>query len=341
MAKVLILRFSALGDVSMMIPLLYSLGKRYPKDDFYLLSRNGFGKLLTYAPSNVHFIGADFAQQHKGAKGLWKLYQTLCTYGFTHVADLHDVLRSHFFRLLFRWRGIKTVKIDKGRREKKALTQPTHKKCHPIKTTLARYQTVFEKLGFDASIEFDSIFEHLPQDKTLPPIEKEIGKKAIGIAPFAKHRGKIYPLPLMEQVIASLCQIEELDIYLFGGGATEKKIVEEWSEKYPIISTIGKYSMDSELKLMQQLDLMLTMDSGNMHLASLVGTRVISIWGATHPYAGFLGYGQSENDVVQIALPCRPCSIFGSKPCYLGTWECMQKIDPAEIVERVKKAINT
>lgn len=339
MAKVLILRFSALGDVSMMIPVIYSLAERYPMDNFYLLSRNGFSKLLTHSPKNIHFIGANFTQEHKGIKGLWKLHKTLKGYKFTHVADLHDVLRSHFFRLTFKMNGVKSAKINKGRKEKKQLTRKKNKNCIPITTTIERYQNVFEQLGFDANIDFKSILDYSPNNHK-PLIEKHKGEKHLGIAPFAKHKGKIYPLEQMENVIATLSQIGQLSIYIFGGGTREKQIVDKWTEKYPIISTIGKYDMDSELQLMSQLDAMLTMDSGNMHLASLVATRVISIWGATHPNAGFLGYGQSLDDVIQTKLPCRPCSIFGNKPCYLGTWECMQLIDPKIIVQRVKMAID-
>jgi ADP-heptose:LPS heptosyltransferase len=77
------------------------------------------------------------------------------------------------------------------------------------------------------------------------------------------------------------------------------------------------------------------MDSANMHLASLMGTRCISIWGSTHPYAGFLGFGQSEDDVVQVEdLTCRPCSVFGDKECYRGDWACLEELDIQKIVEK-------
>ncbi len=85
---------------------------------------------------------------------------------------------------------------------------------------------------------------------------------------------------------------------------------------------------------MRGLRVMLTMDSGNMHLASLVGTRVVSIWGATHPFAGFLGFGQSEDDCIQRDLPCRPCSIYGNKACKFGDYRCMD-IAPEEIVGKL------
>ena len=81
---------------------------------------------------------------------------------------------------------------------------------------------------------------------------------------------------------------------------------------------------------------MISMDSANMHLASLVGTRCVSVWGSTHHFAGFLGYGQSVDDVVEVKdLTCRPCSVFGDKPCYRGDWACLQELDIQKINDKI------
>ena len=93
--------------------------------------------------------------------------------------------------------------------------------------------------------------------------------------------------------------------------------------------------MNGELALMGQLDAMLSMDSANMHLASLVGTRVVSIWGGTHPYAGFLGWNQKESDCIQLDLPCRPCSVYGNKRCLRGDYMCMNGITPEYILQKI------
>lgn len=160
-------------------------------------------------------------------------------------------------------------------------------------------------------------------------------KSGIGIAPFAAHQGKIYPIERMERVVELLSETGE-PIVLFGGGKKEKTVLESWANRYQNVTSVaGKHSMAKELDIIRHLRVMVTMDSGNMHLASLVGTRVVSIWGATHPFAGFLGYGQNENDCIQRDLPCRPCSIYGNKPCKFGDYRCMD-IQPEEIVERVK-----
>ena len=113
--------------------------------------------------------------------------------------------------------------------------------------------------------------------------------------------------------------------------------MEQWAFQYPRVkSVVGRYSLDNELALISRLDVLLCMDSANMHFASLVDTKVISVWGATHPYAGFYGYHQDPKNAVQLDLPCRPCSVFGQKPCFRGDWACMTQITPEMVVKKVK-----
>ena len=146
----------------------------------------------------------------------------------------------------------------------------------------------------------------------------------------------------MEQLISMLAKTGEYKIFLFGGGEKESLVLNRWASDFPdkVVSlTDMKLGFSGELALMSHLKLLVSMDSANMHFASLVGTRVISIWGATHPYAGFYGYHQDSGDVIQENLPCRPCSVFGQKPCLRGDWACMTLITPERIVEKVKASI--
>ena len=167
---------------------------------------------------------------------------------------------------------------------------------------------------------------------------KPQGEKWIGIAPFAAHKGKIYPLEKMERVIELLLEHEpNCRIFLFGGGAEERELLTQWESRHDRCTCALLGSLYNELVLMSHLDTMVSMDSANMHLASLTGTRVVSVWGATHPFAGFMGWNQSPADAVQTTLPCRPCSIFGNKPCLHGDYPCLNSITPEDIVERVLK----
>jgi len=126
-------------------------------------------------------------------------------------------------------------------------------------------------------------------------------------------------------------------LFLFGASGQEAAQLASWEQEFPATKNMaGQLELNKELQVISNLDLMITMDSANMHLASLVNTPVISIWGATHPFAGFLGWGQSFENVVQADLSCRPCSVFGNKTCFRGDYACLQEIQPEQIVQRVR-----
>jgi ADP-heptose:LPS heptosyltransferase len=342
MSKILIIRFSALGDVAMTIPVVYSFAAKYPEHTITILSEAGLKPMFETAPENVLFLGADLKDKHDGLFGLRKLYKELKHEEFDYVADFHSVIRSYFLRLLFKFDGIPTAHIDKGRSEKTNLTRKNNKTFVQLKSTFVRYQQVLQKLGFEFDLNFETILKS--KDVDFSPILSQIGEKGvtkwIGIAPFAKHKGKIYPLELQEKVIEHFANDKRVKVIVFGGGKEEKEIIKGWIKKYPAVQTmVGKLNLSQEILLMSQLDLMYSMDSANMHLASLVNTTVVSLWGATHPYAGFMGWKQSEDNAVQVDLSCRPCSIYGNKECYRKDYACLNQINPEAVIRLIERIL--
>ena len=339
MARILILRLSALGDVAMTIPVIHSFATQYPQHEVYVVSRAVWQGLFDTLPSNVHFIAAYLTGRHKGLWGLHALYKELKTLHIDYVADFHRVLRTLCFDFRFRLSGIPVATIDKGHRGKKKLIRRENKVFIQQATSFQRYADVLSRLGFPVTLRFNSIYG--TGRGNFAEIEPVTGHKEkqvwIGIAPFAKHAGKVYPLELQEQVVSYFAAQPHVTVFLFGGGTAEQEIFQQWMTKYPTLrSMIGKLNLHMELNLISHLDVMLTMDSGNMHLASLVGTPVVSVWGATHPYAGFMGWHQSDENVVQLDMPCRPCSVFGQIPCYRGDYACLKNITPAQIIAKVE-----
>ncbi|MDR1121745.1 MAG: glycosyltransferase family 9 protein [Dysgonamonadaceae bacterium] len=341
MSRVLVLRLSALGDVAMLIPVLYSAAGHYPEDEFLLATKSPLLPIFEHRPDNVRIIPVFSKDQHKGLKGLARLIRELSAEQIDLVADTHDVLRSQQIRRYFRLKGKKVEVIDKGRWEKWKLTCRRHKDLHPLKTSIERYHDVFKALGYDFPIDFQSIFEYGGKD--FSSIEHVVGKKEgtwIGIAPFAKHKGKSYPLEKMEKVLEILIGKPQTTVFLFGGKEEEEHL-EMWAQQHEhVISVAGHFSFSSELLVMSCMDVMLTMDSGNMHLASLVNVPVVSIWGATHPYTGFCGYRQNPDNCIAIdTLPCRPCSVFGDKKCFRKDYACLQEITPERVAEQIGKQL--
>jgi ADP-heptose:LPS heptosyltransferase len=337
--NILITRLSALGDVAMMIPVVSSIAQRYPEHNFTVISMPLVAPLFKGLP-NVDFVAFEKRTSHKGVKGILKLFRQLNKQRkYDCMVDLHDVLRTKILRSLFRVVGTKIFIIDKGRTEKKDLVDKGFQQSVQLTSSVDRYRAVFASMGLTIGTVNSSLpFVALTSGEKLIEIFGKKQGKWIGIAPFSQHVGKQLPLNKIETVIDYFCQKTDTTVFLFGAGNKEKQLIENWITKYPKArSVVGKLPFDVELLLMKELDVMMTMDSGNMHLASLVGTPVVSIWGATHPFAGFYGMNQPESNAVQLPLSCRPCSIFGNVPCKFGTYECLNAIDPKTIVEKMAK----
>lgn len=330
--RILVIRFSALGDVAMAVPVLRCALQQYPQLELVVVSRAAF-KPLFEGLERTQFVSADLKGKHKGLGGIARLSGELTGTGIRVVADLHNVLRSRILGFFLQLRGMRLKRIDKGRNEKKALTRKGAKVLKQLPSSHERYAAVFSKAGFPIDLSASTSEHRFNQ----PPFLMEEGVNHIGIAPFAQHPEKRYPLEAMEKVIKTLVAEKSNRVYIFGGGKQEVQQAMQWEKAFPgLISLAGKYTLGEELSVMKRLTVMVSMDSANMHLASLVGTRVVSVWGATHRFAGFYGWKQELKDIVETELYCRPCSVFGNKPCYRGDHACMNSIAPEQIIAKIK-----
>lgn len=332
---ILVIRLSAMGDVAIMAPVLRAFSQQHPDVNLTVLTRKFFKPIFRDLP-NVEVFHADVKGIHKGIFGLYNLSNELKKLNIDAVADLHNVLRSKILKIfLF---GIKWIQIDKGRTEKKALV--SGKEFKQLKTSAVRYKDVFEQLGFPIDITNPTF----PQKKTISNNTRNIvgtdSKKWIGIAPFAQHQSKMYPLDLMNDVIAQLSK--EHKIILFGGGQKEIDILNGIENNFEnVINISGKLSFDEELDVISNLDVMLSMDSGNAHLAAMLGKKVVTIWGVTHPYAGFSPFNQPFDYALlsdRNKYPKIPTSVYGNK--YPEDYkEATRSILPKTIIEKIESLI--
>lgn len=342
---ILVIRFSAMGDVAMTVPVVYSLAKQYPDVRITVLSQKFAHPFFAHMPHNVGFMEADLKKEYHGVTGLNALYRRLVAKNFTAIADLHDVLRSKYLRMRFSIDRYKVAHIDKHRASRRQITRAEGKVLEQLPTSFQNYADVFEELGYPIEPDFATIFNDATNDLQLLPEtfhNKPTGERWIGIAPFAAHAGKIYPLELMEQTLKILSERHpDARLLLFGGGKKETEIMNCWASANSRLENASALlgGIANELVLMSHLDVMLSMDSSNMHMASLVGTPVVSLWGATHPYAGFMGWGQKLENAVMIDMPCRPCSIYGNKPCTQGDYPCLKNITPEMIINKIERVL--
>ena len=338
---VLVTRFSALGDVAMTIPVLYPMCRANPDTHFVMVTKPWPASMFHDRPDNLEVVGIDVKEQYKGLFGLMKLARKLRKeYEVDAVADLHNVLRTRVIGFFMKLHGIPVVKLDKERARRKALI--THK-GGPVTSTLDRYRNVFKELGFETPDNFTRLYDGKPLPVSPIVLEKEPGQRWVAVAPFAAHPGKNYPLELMAQVVAELSKREDYWIFLMGGGKTEKIALRGIARTNKRVISMAeiKHGFNDEYALLAKCDLMLTMDSANMHLASLMGLKAVTIWGATSPDCGFLGYGQDAGNDIQLDMDCRPCSIYGERECRYGDYRCLGYIKPEHIAAHVVEMVES
>ncbi|PMD99504.1 glycosyl transferase [Siphonobacter sp. BAB-5405] len=349
MKQLIIFRFSAMGDVALLTPVVRAIAEAYPDRQLTVVTRQKFAVFFEGMPG-VRVFGADLAGRHKGMTGLYRLHLDLKEAGpIEYIIDTHQNLRTAILKTFFRFSGIPSVTLDKGRQEKKALTRQENKIRRPLLHSIERYLDTFSRAGYAATLGTAPYFATSAATEVQDFLRNIPAKKSnevwLGVAPFAQHEPKMWPFERIQPTLELIRQQRPVRIFLFGGGAAEVAQLQTLVETFPeAVLVAGKLSFRAELTLIRQLELMLCMDSGNMHLAALSGVPVLSIWGATHPYAGFGPWGQSEGNMIQISpdeLSCRPCSVFGNKPCFRGDLACMNWITPELVADRALQLLDT
>ncbi len=336
-AHILVIRLSAMGDVAMTVPVLRVVTQTYPEIKLTVVSRRLFAPLFADIP-NVHFLEADIYGKHKGLFGLLKLTKEARELHIDAVADLHNVIRSKIVTRNLSLKGTQTATIDKGRAEKKKLTNAKGLGLVLLKSTHQRYADVFEQLGLPVDLSTHQFPERKPLTSRLLTLIGKAPKKCIGIAPFAAYTSKTYPAELMKEVIAHLDSLNKYRILLFGGGTEEMTQLTEWAALFPNATNVaGALTFVEELNLISNLDVMVSMDSANGHLAALFGIPVITLWGVTHPYAGFTPFQQPEENQLKAdrnQYPLIPTSVYGNK-FPEGYENVMESIAPSKVVDKV------
>jgi ADP-heptose:LPS heptosyltransferase len=339
--RLLVIRTSAMGDAALTTPVLRGMREQYPDIELVLLTRPAFKSFFS-AIKGLELFFPDLKNRHKGLRGIVRLFKDIRRqWEIDYVIDLHDVLRSQILRSLFRLAGVRVAVIDKGRSEKKALI--SGRKKIQLKHSVERYCDVFEKAGFPV---------HPSAQKWIIPSSGIELKQAfvsemkkglnIGVAPYAKHKLKMWPEDNMVQLLALIAQKHKCRFWLFGGVEDSDKLKALQTRVPRSISLAGELNLDEELHFMSKLDLMIAMDSSNMHMAALVGTKVISIWGGTDPLSGFSAWMQPDNFSIRIPvgeLTCRPCTTFGKGECKRGDFACMNWLTPEIVFQKIEKMV--
>lgn len=336
--KLLVIRTSAMGDVALTAPVLTAMRSQYPDVEIVMLTRKPFSPFFS-SIDGLELFFPDFQSRHKGFPGLIRLFRDIKEkHNIDQVIDLHDILRSKVLRTLFLLTGTRVHVVDKGRNEKRKLVNGRQK--IRLKHTVDRYCDVFAKAGFDINPHLSEPISSTPEARAKAESLIDRNVLNIGVAPFAKHSLKIWPEQNMIRLLHLIAEKYRCKFWLFGGFEDTERM-NSFSSRLPgSYNVIGKMSLNEELALLGKLDLMIAMDSSNMHMAALSGTKVISIWGGTDPLAGFGAWKQPDNYAIRISiddLKCRPCTVYGKGECLRGDFACMMWLTPELVFRRMQE----
>ncbi|WP_188620855.1 glycosyltransferase family 9 protein [Flavobacterium suaedae] len=336
---ILVIRLSAMGDVAITVPVIRALISQHKNVKVTVVSRAFFKPFFNGIP-RLDFFAAEPKGRHKGLLGIFKLYSELKELRIYAVADLHNVLRSKLLTKLFKMKGKPIATLDKARDKRAALVRSEDKVFEPLIPVVQRYAEVFEKLGVPVDLNTIEFPEKQELTQDVLSVTGEHNQKWIGVAPFAKHRAKVYPKDLMQEVITSLALNKNNKLFLFGAGKAEISRLNKFAQKHGNVVVIaGKMALKQELQLISNLDVMISMDSGNAHIAAMYGVNVVTLWGATHPYAGFAPFNQPAGNALTVdrkKYPKIPTSIYGNKKVD-GYEDAMRTIKPLDVVNTVNK----
>ncbi len=278
--------------------------------------------------ANVHYLGL------KKKQSFVKIYRALNAVGADTVVDLHRVNRVGFAIIMLRLRHLfnphfRIFALHKGKVSRWLYLH--HWWRHNRKPQYERYDDVFRHAGLVKS-------ERLKVKGDRLRVNGKIERTDVGIAPFSQHEGKIWPWEYTERLAMMLAERGH-KVLLFGS-KEEAPQLESLAARHDNISSVaGKQAFRDELEIIKGLRLMVSMDSANMHFASVLGVPVVSIWGATHPGFGFYPQGQDPNNALCADLDCQPCSAFGQKPCRYGDYRCLRAITPEMVVKKIETLI--
>lgn len=324
--RVLLIRLSALGDVAILEPVLRCRATCNPDVLFLLAAPPILQPLFSDIP-NLQYVPTKKKQSVK------ELFSILYKLKPSVVLDMHKVNRTIVVDWLFRLSGVPVYTVDKDKSKRRRIVRRFFKDRTSAVPMWKRYDLLLSKIGLNGGLQHPDVI-------SFPKSEKV--KRRVGVAPFAQHKGKIWPIDLMFKFLKLLSQDGKYQIFLFGSQKDASEYLDKWSESLSDVTCVaGRYSFAEEMDLIGSLDLMVSMDSANMHFASCKRVPVVSLWGATHPIVGFYGYAQDEDWALQSDMPCRPCSAFGNKPCRYGDYPCLRSISPEMVFDHVEKLFLT
>jgi len=305
-----------MGDVAIAAPVIYGMKKSYPDHQITVVTKSVFAPILRQIPE-INVIEYDHKGIHKGFLGLIRFARQIPVAHYTHIIDLHDVVRTKILRRLLGFSRQVTVFNKDRKTQKRSLTQSLD--TDKFYKVAEDYCSAFAKAWQLYTPPLNKVIRYLPKPSTITLDRESVRPRDyLVIAPFAAHPGKSLSVKAAIRLVQKIKKLGR-PILLLGGGNNEVEILGKLANESAINCIAGKYSIEQECAFLAHAAAVIAMDTGNGHIAAMYGTPVVTIWGVTHPTAGYVPLGQPiENQILPnySRFPNLPDSLFGKQSAY-------------------------
>lgn len=335
MKPVIIMRYSAMGDVAIACEAMKALCRRYPQQTFIFMTDERYAQLAPKCDNLT--TKAIRIKEYKGVQMIMGLGFTIAKqFEFDKVIDLNDTIRTKLIRMALQLKNKKVFVVNKHRIQRFVKFNFQCKCQLELRHTAEMMADAITRAGYSLSINDIELNDKSTSNGAIKSQQTE--PINIGIACFSSKRNKEYPKERLIQLIDMLQNNSNIRVSVFGKGQRETEIGNELCKLANCSSCINEDDMQSDIDNIRNMNLMICVDTGWMHIASLIGKPVISLWGPTQPSCGYYPLHQSRDMAITLSMPCSPCSVYGKKSCYYNTVKCMEI--PVEMVyEKVMKYI--
>ncbi len=339
--RILVIRLSSLGDIILTTPVLDALKENYPNSQISFLTKQEYQGLFEADPRVDSVIYFEPKGRDKGFSGFINLIESLNREKFDLVVDLHSNLRSFLIRLLVK--SGKKVRYNKGLITRLRMVYFKKTRVNPV-SVVENYLQSLGKIGKSSWSRIPGIYSEKENEIWAENFLAENGLSKneilIGIAPGARWETKRWDPDKFVSVAEGLSHDLSSKVLLVGD-AQDQKLISEIEGQVGKGGTICAIDLplDKLVILVKRCDLLISNDSGPMHLASALGVPTIGIFGPTSPVLGFSPSGL-EDKVFWAGAECSPCSLHGEKRCVKKSRYCMDNIKPEEIIQEAKRIVS-
>lgn len=322
--RILIIRLSSIGDILLASPFIRQTRIRFPDATIDFVIKKQFSELVTDNPHLNHIYELD---PQKGLAGLWQLRSRLKKNNYTHVFDLHNNIRSRL--LTGGWNNLQLARIHKDLRKRFLLVKFKKNLYRQITPIPQRYLNV----GAIAQIADDQNgLEIFWKNDTEEGAFKKLNERSVQepyfvIAPGATYRTKRWPEEYFIELIDTILQNYEEHIVLLGSQA-ERESFSRLVRSGRVVNLAGEVTLKEAAVVLSHALVVVSNDSGLMHMATAVKTPVLAIFGSTVKELGFFPYRSKYFVLENKSLDCRPCSHVGRNSCPKGHFKCMKDLKP-------------